>query len=189
MEALERRIVVIGTTGSGKTTMGARLAGLLGISHVELDSLFWEPNWVECPTDIFRDRVSQATSGDAWVVDGNYGKARDIIWSRADTAVWLDYALPVILYQLTRRSAYRIGRRVELWNGNRDTLRATFSRDSLFVWAFRTYRRRRFEYPEHFGRPEYAHLSVIHLRSPGQARRWLAGVTTELTSPDAAVRS
>ncbi len=189
MERLGRRIVVIGTTGAGKTTMGAGLAGLLAIPHVELDSLFWGPNWTECPTEVFRDRVAEATRGDAWAVDGNYGKAREIIWSRADTVIWLDYTLPVILYRLTRRNAYRIGRGVELWNGNRETLRATLGRNSLFVWAFRTYRRRRLEYPEHFRRPEYAHLRVLHFRSPRQARRWVAEVSTELRSPDTAVPS
>ncbi len=189
MEPLGRRIVVIGSTGAGKTTMGAGLAGLLAIPHVELDSLFWGPNWTECPTEIFRNRVAEVTRGDDWVVDGNYGKARDIIWSRADTVIWLDYALPVILYRLTRRNAYRVGRGVELWNGNRDTLGNSLSRDSLYVWALRTYRRRRLEYPEHFRRPEYAHLRVLHFRSPRQARRWLAEITTELASRDTLVRS
>ncbi len=188
MESLGRRIVVIGTTGAGKTTMGASLAGLLAIPHVELDSLFWGRNWTECPTEVFRDRVAEATRRDAWVVDGNYGKARDIIWSRADTVIWLDYTLPVILYRLTRRNAYRIGRGVELWNGNRETLRNSLSRDSLYVWALRTYRRRRLEIPEHFRRRENAHLRVLHFRSPRQARRWLAEITTELRSRDPAVR-
>ena len=189
MEPLGRRIVVVGSTGAGKTTMGAGLAGLLAIPHVELDSLFWGPNWTECPTEIFRNRVAEATSGDAWVVDGNYGKARDILWSRADTVIWLDYALPVIFYRLTRRNAYRIGRRVELWNGNRERLGASLGRDSLYVWALRTYRRRRIEFREHFCRPEYAHLRVLHFRSPRQARRWLAEVSTEVRSRDTAVSS
>ncbi len=189
MEPLGRRIVVIGTTGSGKTTVASGLAGLLAIPHVELDSLFWGPNWTECPTEVFRDRVAEATSGDAWVVDGNYGKAREIIWSRADTVIWLDYTLPVILYRLTRRNAYRIGRGVELWNGNRETLRNSLSRDSLYVWALRTYRRRRLEVPEHFRKPEYAHLHVLHFRAPRQARRWLAEIGTEVRSRDAAVQS
>ncbi|MDQ2741824.1 MAG: adenylate kinase [Chloroflexota bacterium] len=169
--------------------MGAGLAGLLAIPHIELDSLFWCPNWTECPTEVFRDRVTEATSGDTWVVDGNYGKARDILWSRADTVIWLDYTLPVILYRLTRRNAYRIGRGVELWNGNRETLRATLGRDSLYVWALRTYRRRRLEYVEHFRRPEYTHLRVLHFRSPRQARCWLAELTTELRSRDVSARS
>lgn len=170
MEPLGRRIVVIGTTGSGKTTVASGLAGLLASPHVELDSLFWGPNWTECPTEVFRDRVAEATSGDAWVVDGNYGKARDIIWSRADTVIWLDYTLPVILYRLTRRNAYRIGRGVELW-------------------ALRTYRRRRLEVPEHFRKPEYAHHHVLHFRAPRQARRWLAEIGTEVRSRNAAVQS
>ena len=59
--------------------------------HIELDALHWGPNWKEAPTDVFRERVRLALQGDAWVIDGNYGKVRDIIWSRAEAIVWLDY--------------------------------------------------------------------------------------------------
>ena len=90
-----RRIAVVGTSGSGKTTLAHRLAERLGIPHVELDALHWGPNWTPVAADLFRERVAQALSGEAWVVDGNYSRVRDIIWTRADTLVWLDYSWPV----------------------------------------------------------------------------------------------
>jgi adenylate kinase family enzyme len=113
-----RRIVVVGTTGSGKTTLAAAIAARLGIPHIELDALHWEANWTEAPTDVLRDRITRALSGAAWVVDGNYGKVRDLFWSRADTVVWLDYSLPVILWQLAGRTLKRVVTREELWSGN-----------------------------------------------------------------------
>jgi adenylate kinase family enzyme len=81
------RTVFVGVTGSGKTTAARRLAHILAVPHVELDSLHWEPGWQPAPTDIFRQRVEQALSGSAWTTDGNYSKARDIVWSRATTLV------------------------------------------------------------------------------------------------------
>ncbi len=174
---LGRRIVVVGTTGSGKTTLAGELARRLEVPHVELDALHWEPGWTEAPTDLFRERVTRALSGEAWVTDGNYSAVRDIVWSRADTIVWLDYSLPTILYRLTRRTFRRIFTREELWSGNKERVLTQFlSRDSIFLWAFKTYRRRRREYPELLSSPEHAHLHLVHLRSPRQERRFLLGL-------------
>ncbi len=97
MDGEAKRIAVIGTTGSGKTTLARQISNRLGIPHVELDALHWEPNWAEPSAEVFRDRVDRALRGDAWVVDGNYSIARDLIWTRAATIVWIDYALPLIL--------------------------------------------------------------------------------------------
>jgi adenylate kinase family enzyme len=109
------------------------------------------------------------------VVDGNYHAVRDIVWQRGDTIIWLDYPLPLILWRLFKRGIWRASTGTELWNGNRETFRSLFlSRDSLFIWALKTYRRRRREYPELFARPEHAHLQVVRFRSPREARHWLA---------------
>jgi adenylate kinase family enzyme len=175
-----RRIAVVGTTGSGKTTLARRLAERLGQRHVELDALYGEPKWTPAATDAFRKRTAQALSGDGWVIDGNYGQVRDIIWSRADTIVWLDYSLPVIFWRLVRRMFWRVGTRAEVWNGNHERLREQFfSRDSLFLRALRTYRKRRRQYPLLFRQPDHAHLAVACLRSPQAARDWLAGITLQ----------
>jgi adenylate kinase family enzyme len=175
-----QRIVVVGVTSSGKTTLAGQLAQLCALPHVELDALHWEPNWMPAPPDAFRQRVTQALSGDAWVVDGNYSQVRDLVWPRADTIIWLDYPLPLILWRLLRRTIWRITRRPELWNDNRETWRGTFfSRDSLFFWALKTHKRWHTEYPALFARPEYAHLAIAHFRSPRAARQWLASLKSQ----------
>src|SRR5689334_16539232 len=169
-----RRINVVGTSGAGKTSLARHLAQHLGIPHVELDALHWEPNWTEATTEVFRERVQQALSGDAWTVDGNYNKARDLIFSRVDTLIWLDYSLPVVMSRVTRRTFRRVVWREELWSGNRESLRKTlFTRDSILWWAFSTHKRRRKQYAEMLSRPEYDHLTILHFRSPAEAQRWL----------------
>jgi hypothetical protein len=111
--------------------------------------------------------------GEAWVADGNYGKARDITWGRAQALVWLDYSLPVCLARLLVRTVRRVATREMLWNGNHETVRGQLARDGLIPYTIRTYRGRRARYAALVRDPTYAHLAVFRLRSPRQARRWL----------------
>src|SRR5438128_780842 len=108
-----RRITVIGTSGAGKTTMSQRLAAILGLAHIELDALHWQPNWTESTRDDLRRRVGNALDAEAWVVDGNYTHLHDLVWARADTVVWLDYSFPVVFGRVLARSLRRGWRQEE----------------------------------------------------------------------------
>ncbi len=169
-----QRISIVGTSGSGKTTLAARLAQTLQCPHIELDALHWDPNWTEVPNELFRSRITEALSGDRWVVDGNYSKVRDLVWSRADTVVFLDYGFWLVLNRILRRTLSRSFRQTELWNGNRESFRKSFlSRDSVLLWMLQTHAKNRAKYPALFQRPEFDHLTVVQLRSPRQTEDWL----------------
>jgi adenylate kinase family enzyme len=81
------RVSIVGTSCSGKTTLARGISSVMGIPHFELDAIHWLPNWTPRPIDLFRAAVEEATTGDRWVIDGNYSKVRDIIWSRATDVV------------------------------------------------------------------------------------------------------
>ncbi len=190
VELKQFRINVTGTTGSGKTMMGRNLSQRLSVPHVELDALHWDSNWTEAPNEVFRERTEKALAGEEWVVDGNYSAVRDIVWGKANMVVWLDYSLPVILVRLWRRSIRRLRSQEELWNGNKESFRTLFlSRDSLFLWVLQTYKKRRREYPVLFRLPQHGQLKVVHLKSPTQAREWLARVSRDSIPPETPVRS
>ena len=167
---MPRKNAVVGTTGSGKTTVARRLAAHHEVPHIELDALHWGPGWTEPRTDDFRARVESAISVSGWVVDGSYhGKLGDLVLERADLVVWLDPPLSTILRRLWTRTLDRIRRDDELWGGNRETWRGAFlSRDSLFVWALKTYRGRRRRYAERLAR-----YDMVRLRSAREAEAWL----------------
>ena len=168
------RAIVIGTSGAGKTTFARALAERMGVPHIEFDAYRHGPNWTETPDDVFRRRVADATAGGGWVADGNYSVVRDIVWTRATAVVWLDYPFPVVFWRLFRRTIRRSVKREELWNGNREQLwRHFFTKDSLFLWALKTHRRRKRGVIAALDMPEYRHLAALRLRSPGEARRLL----------------
>jgi adenylate kinase family enzyme len=176
MDSFERsptRIVVVGVSGSGKTTFASQLALRLGVAHIELDALHWRPGWQPAPLEVFRQQVLEATSGPAWTIDGNYSKVRNIVWGRAQQVIWLDYSFALIMYRVISRTFWRITTRQKLWSGNRETIKGLISKDNIILWSFQTYFRRKRNYPVLFSLPEYSHLEVIRLKTPKQAREWL----------------
>lgn len=174
---LGTRICVVGTTGSGKTALARELASRLGVPHVELDALYHEPGWVEAEESVLLERIRVATAGDGWVSDGNYSETRPVLWTRAQTVVWLDYSFPRTGWRLLRRTLRRSARGEELWNGNRESFRKSFaSTESILLWFLRTYHRNRRRIPAALAEPEHAHLGRVWLRSPRATERWLAGL-------------
>ena len=164
---------MIGSTGSGKTTLARRIARRLSLPHVELDSLYWEANWQTATRADFRGRVLAATAGDAWVVDGNYSQSRDIAWPRATHLVWLDYGLARVMGRVLRRTVSRLLSQRELWNGNRESLRSILGRDSIILYAFTSHRRNRKRYSALLAGEEVKHLKVYRFKRPEEVSLWL----------------
>ncbi|HKJ24570.1 MAG TPA: adenylate kinase [Myxococcota bacterium] len=162
------RVVVVGTSGSGKTTFARSLGRVLGVPHVELDALYWGPRWTPAPAEEFLSRVRAAVAEPAWVVDGNYSAARDLVWGRATTLVWLDYPFTLVYPRAVWRTLRRIVTREPLFGGNRESFAIT---DPEWIpwWVLRTFWRRRREYPRLLARPEFAHLQVLELGRPSEA--------------------
>ncbi len=174
-----RRVVVVGNSGSGKSTLARKLARKLGVACLELDSVFHQPNWTRLPPAEFRVRVSDFVAADAWVVDGNYGEIQDVVWSRADTVVWLDLPRWLVTSRVVRRTLIRGVRRQELWNGNRESLANVLRPDrevNIILWSWTNSRKFRERYTAAMADPADAHLEFVRLRTRAAAAAFLAGL-------------
>ena len=159
------RVVVVGATGAGKSILAQRVATRLGAEYVELDALFWDAGWTQAGPDLFRARVERATAGSRWVVAGNYGRVRDLLWPRADTIVSLDYAFPLVLRRLTARTVRRAVTGEVPWNGNREHFW-----EHCRLWS---------EKSVLFAQPAHTHLRIARVRRPREAEAWLAALAPE----------
>ena len=164
------RVVVVGTTCSGKTTFARRLARAHGIPHIELDALYWLPDWVERPKEEFRALAADAAAQDKWVMDGNYSVARDLVWPRATCIIWLNYRFATVVWRGLNRTVRRSMSGEELFSGNRETFAKSFlSRDSILRWLVTSYGRRKREYRRMFDEDVYPDAAKVEFRSPGEA--------------------
>jgi adenylate kinase family enzyme len=169
------RIIITGTSGAGKTTLARTLAAHLDLPRVELDAINWQPNWRDLKTDDpleFVRRVSLAIAPDDWVADGAYHVVRDLTWRRATHLIWLDYERPVIMRRVILRSIHRAVSGRELWpgTGNRESWLNWFKPSHPIRWAWRTWAHWRRYTGALLADPGYAHLRVLHLREPRDAR-------------------
>jgi adenylate kinase family enzyme len=173
-----RRVSVVGNSGSGKTTLAKRLAALLRVPFLELDSVNHQPNWQPLPTEEFRERVAAAVAADGWVVDGNYSRVRDLVWARADTVVWLDLPRRTVMRQVVLRTIRRGTLRQELWNGNRESLRNLVRwnpEESVVRWSWVKHAHYRTLFTEASADPAFAHLRFVRLRSRADVEALLRG--------------
>ena len=188
------RIVVVGTSGAGKTTLARKVAALLELPHIELDAINWQSGWRDLtrhdPEEFVR-RVAEAIEPEAWVLDGNYGPVRDMVWPRATHLVWLDYERRVIMARVISRTLFRAVLRTKLWAGNRERWHHLLRPSHPIRWAWNTWERRRRETAERLAQRECSHLVALRLRRPSEVRQaldLLAGAAGVQMSHDAAAR-
>jgi len=189
------RILVVGCSGSGKSTMGKALAAALGAPHTELDALNWTSGWRDLAVhdpDEFRRRIAEAAAPDAWVMDGNYTKIGGDHWARATDIVWMDTPRLRVMRQVIWRSFNRAVTKQELWpgTGNKEEFRRWLGKEHPIRWAWDTYADRKRRYGAMMADPALARLSRHRVTRPWEAQALVERLAaTPERTPEPAGRS
>ena len=167
---------MIGTSGTGKTTFAQKLSERLGYPYIEMDKIFWGPNWQWPSDEFFFGNLRTALAGDRWVLDGNYTRTIPIKWERIEMVVWLDYSFPRTLFQALKRALRRSLTQEEIWEGtgNRESFRKSFfSKNSIVLWTIKTHRPVRLKYEAYLRDPKYSHIQFVRLKNHREADAFL----------------
>lgn len=177
-----QRLVVVGSSGSGKTMVARRIAAVRDVPCLEMDSVFHRYGWADEPHDEFLPTLEEFTRGDQWVVDGNYVGlgVRDVVWPRADTFVWLDPSRRSATFRVVLRTLRRVITREELWEGVREPFTNLYSRDpyrSIIVWTWTRHAQIREQYENVIADGSWDHATVHRLRSRSEVDAFLGLLT------------
>ena len=168
-----RRVLIYGVTGSGKSTLAARLSAITGLKWHSVDDLTWQPGWIPVPTDQQRRLIHTICQEPEWILDTAYGVWLDEPLRRAELVVALDYPRWFSLQRLVRRTLARAIDGQLICNGNRETFRRMVSTDSIIVFHFKSFRRKRQRIRQWLADPSAP--PVLRLTSARQTNRWLTG--------------
>lgn len=169
-----KKILVIGSGGSGKSTFSARLGRLLNIEVIHLDVLYWKPGWVETPKPEWREKVIELLKRETWIIDGNYSGTFDIRFAACDTVIFLDVARSVCLWRVLKRLLlYRIRGRPDMAAGCRERFDPKFI---MWVWRYRTKTRPRVL---QLLRDNSESKQIVHLRTQSEIEGFLARIQNQ----------
>lgn len=173
MDSTFDKIIVLGSSCSGKTTLGKKLAAIKQAKPIDLDDLNWLPGWKNCSTEDLLKKIEKEIWGeDRWIISGNYRNTHPLTMPQATCVIWLDFPLRIILWRMVKRTLTRIITKEEVCNGNYETIYGAFlDEENLFSYTINTYKDRKKQFLM-LGE-QYPHLEIIRLQSPKELTQFL----------------
>ncbi|WPC42855.1 DNA topology modulation protein [Clostridium sp. JS66] len=134
MNNIGKRIMVIGSPGSGKSTFSRKLSHITGIPLIHLDKEFWNSGWVETPRDEWVKKQKFLIAGDEWIIDGNYGGTMDIRLEKADTVICFELSRVACILNYFKRVITNLNRvRPDMSEGCNEKFDFEFMK---YIWNF-----------------------------------------------------
>jgi hypothetical protein len=165
------RILVLGCSGSGKSTLAAQLAAMCDLPFFPTDAAYWRSDWTPVPETEVRAWLDATTKSARWVLDGNFDAQRDLLWSRAELAVWIDLSWTTAVLSVSRRNLRWWISGEEIWGGARMTLAKAVSG---IRHTARSHALKRRTYPDLLA--AFPNLTVVRIRSRRELAGWKAGL-------------
>ena len=132
-----KRILILGSGGSGKTSFSRKLAAKMQIPAIHLDTLYWEAGWKEPDKNQWQSRVAELVKQPTWVMDGNYSGTLNLRLPPAEWIIFLDIPNWLCVWNIfKRRIQYaKAGRdaRPEMPPGCPETVNLRFL---VWVWQY-----------------------------------------------------
>ncbi len=98
-----KRVIVIGSTGSGKSALARTLGKILRIPVYHLDMLYWRSGWTRPPVVEWEEIQRDLIDREKWVIDGMYTQSLDMRLIACDTIIFLDFPRWITTYRIIRR--------------------------------------------------------------------------------------
>ena len=92
-----KKIIVIGCSGSGKTTFSEKLRDKLGLPLFYLDAIWHKPDRTHISREEFDSKLSDILAQDKWIIDGNYSRTLERRIAAADTVFLFDLPTQICL--------------------------------------------------------------------------------------------
>ena len=116
LEALGKRICIIGATSSGKSTLAQKLSNKLNIKklvHLDIIAHYPNSNWQRTPIEDFIIKHNENLKYEEWIIEGNYSVCMSNRFKESTAIIWLDYNPFYCVYNFIKRcfqdSSKRIG--------------------------------------------------------------------------------
>jgi len=105
-----QRVMIIGSSGSGKSTIAKKLGEITKLPVIHIDKMYWKPGWELRPMEEVISMVNTAAQADQWIFDGNNSSSFNYRISRADTLIFLDFPTYLCMYRVIwRLIKYKMG--------------------------------------------------------------------------------